>query len=233
MQVGDFAKEYQSKTDEELLRLAKDSDQLTSEARSYLDSELVRRGIDRDRVRGYLEQRGLPVISVLDQPHEISAAPIVSGNEQYVIGPVLAAQRPKPPWRPRAAGRIAFFFGPVAGALIASISLRRMGFLDRSKKALRISFGIAVGEGVILFFLPNGFTGIFGLVTEIIFLLTFPKLMEHEFAEWQSVHPDVIPSSGWNAIGWGILGSLLFIVVAVAVMTILAVVLGLLRILIR
>jgi len=43
MQTGDFAGEYQAKTDEELLRLAMDSDQLTAEAQAYLTSEFATR----------------------------------------------------------------------------------------------------------------------------------------------------------------------------------------------
>jgi len=105
-----------------------------------------------------------------------------------------------------------------------------MGYRDKAKKALYLAFGIAAGEAVIIFFIPDVLTRLVGIVGEIVFLLMFPKLIEHEFGEWQAGNPDVTPSSGWNAIGWGFLGLGLFFVVAVAVMIILGVIIGLLRI---
>jgi len=41
VEIQDFAEEYQSKTDDELLRLALDSEQLTPEARAALNDELA------------------------------------------------------------------------------------------------------------------------------------------------------------------------------------------------
>ncbi len=46
MQIQDLAKSYQTKTDEELVRLAMNLEQLTAEARSVLMGELTRRRID-------------------------------------------------------------------------------------------------------------------------------------------------------------------------------------------
>jgi len=45
MQIDDFLREYESKSDEELLRVAHDIDQLTPEARTAIYSELSRRGL--------------------------------------------------------------------------------------------------------------------------------------------------------------------------------------------
>jgi hypothetical protein len=57
MEIRDFAKEYQSKTDDELLRLALDSEQLTPEANDALKGELSRRLINgTDRVSEFREQ---------------------------------------------------------------------------------------------------------------------------------------------------------------------------------
>src|ERR1700722_3563597 len=52
MQTQDLAKSYQAKTDEELVLLATNLEQLTPEARSVLTGELTRRRID---VTEYLE----------------------------------------------------------------------------------------------------------------------------------------------------------------------------------
>ena len=46
MQIQDLTKSYQTKTDEELLQLAANPEQLTPEAHSVLTSELARRRID-------------------------------------------------------------------------------------------------------------------------------------------------------------------------------------------
>jgi hypothetical protein len=51
MQPLDFAKEYQAKTDEELLRLASVSYQLTEDAKRELSAVLRARGIDSDKVK--------------------------------------------------------------------------------------------------------------------------------------------------------------------------------------
>src|SRR5258708_26853337 len=54
MQIHDLTQSYQTKTDEELLQLAANSEQLTPEAHSVLTSELARRRID---VTEHLEAR--------------------------------------------------------------------------------------------------------------------------------------------------------------------------------
>ena len=57
MEVQDVAKEYQFKTDEELLRLELDSGQLTPEANDALRGELSRRLINgTDRLNAFREQ---------------------------------------------------------------------------------------------------------------------------------------------------------------------------------
>ena len=135
MRVGDLAGEYRAKTDEELLRLAMDSDQLTADAQSYLTSELAKRGISAERVR-----------ALRDRPEPLASPPIVPARASYTISPPEPSETSKAPWRPKVAGRIAFFFGPVAGALIVVASLRRMGHPQSAKKVLLLALGIAAAE---------------------------------------------------------------------------------------
>jgi hypothetical protein len=130
------------------------------------------------------------------------------------LGPRLPSEISKPPWRPKVAGRIAFFFGPVAGALVVASSLRRMGYQQRAKKVMFLALGAAAVEAAILFFIPEALARLVGFGAEIAFLLVFPVLMEGQFTEWQAAHPDVSPSSGWSAIGWGLVGTVLFLVIA-------------------
>jgi hypothetical protein len=55
-----------------------------------------------------------------------------------------------------------------------------------------------------------------GLGSELAFYLIFPGLQEKEFSEWQAAHPGLEPSNGWQALGWGLVGILLFFVVLFA-----------------
>jgi hypothetical protein len=66
----------------------------------------------------------------------IDSTPIAPGKD-YSLTPVLAAEMPKSPFEPKLAGRIDFFFGPIAGALVSVVSLRRSGHPLRSGKILR------------------------------------------------------------------------------------------------
>lgn len=152
----------------------------------------------------------------------IDAAQPLSERDSYPLGPPFPAEMPKPPWRPKTAGRIAFFLGPFAGAHIVAISLRRMGYQQAWKKVISIALGFAVVEAIILFFIPESLTGLVGLGAEIAFLLIFPVLMENEFRQWEASHPGAVPSTGWRAVGWGILGSIVFFVLTVLVFVMLA-----------
>ena len=131
------------------------------------------------------------------------------------LGPPLPSAESKPPWRPKVAGVIAFFFGPIAGALVVAVSLRRMGYQDRAKKVMFLALGLTVLEGAMLFFLPGALPG---FAAEIAFLLFFPVLMEREFRKWQVAHPDAKPSGGWSAIGWGLVGIVLFLAIVILVL---------------
>jgi len=55
MQIDDFARFYESKTDDDLLRLEMDSAQLSSEANIALKNELVRRRIGAERINKFRE----------------------------------------------------------------------------------------------------------------------------------------------------------------------------------
>ena len=59
MHIQDLTWAYQSKSDEELLRLATDLDQLTSDARAALANELARRKIDgAENLKSFEDRRG-------------------------------------------------------------------------------------------------------------------------------------------------------------------------------
>jgi hypothetical protein len=215
MQIGNFAEDYQGKTDEELLRLAMELDQLTSEAQAQLTREFAKRGIAAEQIRAFRGEEELRKIGGrTEDPSPVASSPMILGRATYTIGPPLPAEASKAPWRPKVAGHIAFFFGPIAGALIVTISLRRMGYQQVAKKVMLLAVIAAAAEAAILFFIPEYLSRLVGFSAEIAFLLVFPVFMDNEFNEWQASHPSASPSNGWNSIGWGLFGTAMFIVIS-------------------
>jgi len=56
VQIQELVDQYQKKTDEELLRLARDREQLTPEASSALTDELARRKIAAGRLKAFSKE---------------------------------------------------------------------------------------------------------------------------------------------------------------------------------
>jgi len=133
------------------------------------------------------------------------------------VGPSLPAERAKPPFRPEVAGRIAFFFGPLAGALVSVISLRRMGHPLQAKRIFGWTLLASAILAAALFVTPHPLTHFLGIGAEIGFYLFYPKLQETEFAEWQAAHPDSKPASGWRTVGWGLAGVVFFFIISLSV----------------
>jgi len=147
----------------------------------------------------------------------MGSSTIEPGRDMASLGPVLDAERLTPPFAPAVAGRIAFFFGPIAGALVSVVSLRRTGHPLRARQVLRWTIAVAAVMSLVLILLPNGLGRLFGFVAEITFYTVYPKLQNDEFAIWQTANPGVEPSNGWKALGWGFLGAILFFVVAILI----------------
>ncbi len=143
----------------------------------------------------------------------------------YAMGPPLPAETPKAPWRPGAAGRIAFFFGPIAGAFVSTISLRRMGFPEKAKKVRLLTLCGSVALMTIFFFVPDAWSRLVGFGTEAAFFAIFPLIQDREFEAWQAANKDRSPSNGWNAIGYGFFGLLLYFLAGVVVFVILGMIL--------
>ena len=144
-------------------------------------------------------------------------------NGSYTVGPTLPAELTTPPFRPGVAGRIGFFFGPIAGAFVASINLRRMGQPDKASKVRSYTFLIAVIFGIVVMLIPDALGHLLGLGLEIASFTIFPRIQDASFTEWQSVNNNVEPSNGWKAIGWGFFGLVIFL----GIVFILAILMGL------
>lgn len=148
-----------------------------------------------------------------------------------VSQPPLPAETLKPPtlkapWRPGVAGCIALFFGPIAGALVVASSLRRMGHQKSARKFLPLALVAAAAECAILaIWIPLPLNPVVGLGAEIAFLFIFPVFIKKEFHEWQASHPSAVPYPGWKAIGWGLLGAVVFLAIYILAFVTLAAVL--------
>ncbi|HET9792787.1 MAG TPA: hypothetical protein VFR08_15945 [Candidatus Angelobacter sp.] len=197
MNSVNLIKEYHAKTDDELLRLAKDADKLTPEASAYLMSEMAARGLQTAAGTG-----------------PVAPPAIVSGKDPLAVEIQLPTDASKPPWRPKTAGWIAFWFGPVAGALVVAASLRRIGHEQRARKVMILAFVAGIAEVAILSFVPEGVGHVLGFAGHIGFLLLFPPLMEAEFNGWQAAHEAVEPANGWKALGWAIGGAVAIFAIA-------------------
>ena len=133
------------------------------------------------------------------------------------VSPTLPAEMLQPPFRPAIAGRVAFFFGPMAGALISIISLRRMGYPIKARHVAFWTFLIAIVFAAIILSISEGLGRLIGLGAEIGFYKLYPTFQEREFAEWQTAHPGMETASGWKAVGWGFAGLTMFLLVAIVV----------------
>jgi hypothetical protein len=128
----------------------------------------------------------------------------------------------KAPYRPTAAGRIAFFFGPVAGALVTVTNLRRYGYPLKANKVLLWTLLAAAVLSVVLIVTPDLLGRVIGLAAEFAAYKVYSGLQEKEFNEWQTAHPDIAPLNGWGALGWGFAGLVVLFMMIVGIGFILA-----------
>ena len=92
MQIGNFAEDYQKKTDEELLQLAMDSHQLTSEAQGNLTSEFAKRGISAEQIRAFGDEKKQLRIGAPEKLESVASSATVRGRGSYSIAPPLPSR---------------------------------------------------------------------------------------------------------------------------------------------
>jgi len=105
---------------------------------------------------------------------------------------------------------------------MSAINLRRMGHPQKARKILWISALAFAAISVILFFIPAVLGRFAGFGVEAGACMIYPVLQGREFAGWEAAHPGIAPSSGWWAIGWGILGLFVFLAILFPVLFALA-----------
>ena len=120
----------------------------------------------------------------------------------------------KGPWRPKVSGYIALFLGPVAGALVAAASLRRMGQLRKARETLLYTLILSVAFLVpFILFIPSGagIKKIILIAVEGAGFSAFPSIVREEYMKWRPLNPDVKLRNDYLSIGWGILGIFIYV----------------------
>jgi hypothetical protein len=133
-----------------------------------------------------------------------------------------ASAASKPPWRPKVAGYVALLLGPMAGALVAAASFRRMGQPRKAWQTIVYTLVFCIAFLVpFLLAIPTDapIKKIILLAVEGAGFSVFPSVLREEYVKWRRVNPDVKPRNDYTSIGWGILGGFLYLTMASLIST--------------
>lgn len=131
MQIQDLANSYQTKTDEEILQLAQNSEQLTPEAQSVLRSELARRKIDAIQ---YLEVHADREQLSKNARSRGSSLPLYPPGVSQFVEAVLSVYR----------GQFWFFIKLIAPAVVVGYIAVLMGRNEGREIARHLPRGVAL-----------------------------------------------------------------------------------------
>jgi len=92
-----------------------------------------------------------------------------------------------------------------------------MGHSQKAKKLFWVTLLGATLVATILILEPPGPVHLFVLCLEGVCFFVFPKIQDQEFRQWEAAHPDIVPSSGWKAVGWGFSGLAAFFAIGIVV----------------
>lgn len=146
---------------------------------------------------------------------ETESQHVETGNP---IETVLAGA--KPPWRPKVAGYVALFLGPIAGAFVAAASLRSMGQPRKAHKTVLYTFLLSVAFLIpFMLAIPDGapIKKIIVLAVEGAGYSVFPSIIREDYLKWKSSNPEAKPRNDYTSIGWGLLGGLMYLAIAVII----------------
>ncbi len=135
-----------------------------------------------------------------------------------------SAPPPTPPWTPLAATWATIFLGPLAGALVTAVNLRR---LSRPDKALFALVTGLVSLGLLGAIWISGLgVGDRGLLTYLLLsagnIGLYLYLQQADFAAWVRTHPRDMPTSPWAAASWALIGFAVTMLALLALLTTLA-----------
>jgi formate-dependent nitrite reductase membrane component NrfD len=115
-----------------------------------------------------------------------------------------------PPWSPHIPAITAFFLGIGGGLAVSYVNLRRFG---KERTDTIIPLGLLGGASLVVsLLLPQVIPSI---VKYIVIALIFYFYHKNEFEEWEKNDPIGYPDNWWTAIGWGLLGLLIYLTIIV------------------
>jgi hypothetical protein len=134
------------------------------------------------------------------------------------IETVLAVS--KPPWRPKVAGYVALFLGPIAGAFVVAASFRSMGHPRKAHQTVLYTLLLCIAFLIpFLLGIPEGapIKKIILLSVESAGYSAFPSVVRADYVKWKASNPGVKPRNDYASIGWGVLGALLYIAIGILI----------------
>ena len=150
---------------------------------------------------------------------EVSPSP--SSGTPAAIEQVLSPG--KPPWRPKVAGYNALLLGPMAGALVAAVSLRRMGKTEKAQRVLVYSALLCLAFLIpFLRGIPPGapMKKIILIAVEGAGFSVFPSLLREDYTDWRTAHLDIKQRNDYASVGWGLLGLVVYILMGVLILVV-------------
>jgi hypothetical protein len=130
------------------------------------------------------------------------------------IEAVLAGS--KPPWRPVVAGWCALLLGPIAGALVAAASFRRMGEGRKAQQTITYTLIAVVAVMVpVLLVLPADapIKKLIAIAIEGAGFSVFPSVLREDYVKWKAANPGAKPRNDYASMGWALLGLVLYLVI--------------------
>jgi len=128
----------------------------------------------------------------------------------------------KPPWRPKVAGWCALLLGPMAGALVAAASFRRMGQARKAQQTIVYTFvGLVAVLVPLLLVIPADapIKKLIAIAIEGAGFSVFPSVLREDYVNWKTTHPGTQPRNDYAATGWAVLGLFIYAVLAVTILT--------------
>ncbi|HED04846.1 MAG TPA: hypothetical protein ENI60_08855 [Candidatus Fraserbacteria bacterium] len=114
------------------------------------------------------------------------------------------------PWHPRVALIIALLFSWAGGGLIVYQNFARMGRAHLGRELLINSLLATLALILLaLLFTPTEGTQLLILLLDLVGSVILYRLQLKPFQQWAKDHPQVMPSSGWTSLGWGLLGAVI------------------------
>ena len=127
----------------------------------------------------------------------------------------------KPPWRPKVAGYVAFFLGPIAGALVAAASFRRIGQPRKAQQTILYTLLLSLAFLIpFLLAIPADapIKKFILLAVEGAGYSVFPSIVREDYVKWRTANPNVKPRNDWTAAGLGIFGAFVYIAIAALIL---------------